>query len=393
MRHFQLPTADPLFQQESLELLRDIQAEYEPALVTELGDYVAKQASFIVHEASEYRSNATSWQALLAAGQHAFIEIWEQCRANQQELPMFIKSDVGEAMRAVAAQQLAGHTTPENLERWARDASESEGIATVFAEYYRARSADCEKDMAESLAENQAQVAADAEAAADIEEELAEISKETFQIPANALSWAWGYIGKYKVALAKGHSSEWADTYARYLGLGGDEEAAGREAYEQLWLKHPNPKTTVPSLAPIPSANPHPSEGWENKAVYQEAYAVRVDRGADYADAYAMAMGLGRFDGAEAYAEAYVEMLSAGKSKLFADYYANEVSDDTDPEYAELEAELYEQALADGMNAGWAREYAERLSANLIEYAETEEDKVLYRQEAAEYIAKKQQKH
>ena len=390
MRHFQLPSANPLFQQESLQLLTDMEMGYEPALMPELQDYVAAQAPFMVKEASEYRSSAANWPALLAAGQRAFVEIWQQCQANQEKLPIFIKTEVGEAIRAVAAQQLAGHTTPENLKKWAGDAGESEANATVFAEYHRARSDDYEKDMAESLAELQSQVPANAEAAADMQEDLDEVSKDTFQIPATVLSWAWEYIGKYKVALAKGHGPEWADTYARDLGLGGTEKAAEREAYEQLWLKYPNPKTVNP--APVLEADTYPNEGLVNKAVYQEAYAVRLDRGADYADAYAKAMGLSEFDSADAYAEAYVEMLRAGKSKLFADYYASEVSDDTDPKYAVLEAELYEQALADGMNKGWAREYAERLSANLIEYAETDEDREQYTQEAAEYIALKQRK-
>lgn len=388
MRHFQLPSADPLFQQESLQLLTDMEMGYEPALAPELRDYVAAQAPFIVKEASEYRSNAANWPVLLAAGQRAFVEIWQQCQANMEKLPIFIQSDVVQAMRTVAAQQLTGHTASENLMSWAREAGESEAVAAAFAAYHRAKSTEYEQDMADSLTQLRTRVPTDAEDAADLQEELAEVEKATADIPAKVLSRAWAYIEKYKVALAKGHSAKWADAYARHFDSTDNEAASEREAYHDLRQQHPNPKTET--LPPGPGAKPYPPQAWVNQAVYKEAYAVRLDRGPDYADAYARTVGLGEYNTAEAYAEAFVEQCQAGKSELFADYYALEVSSDKEPVYALLEAELYEQAPAGGMAEGWARDYADRLSTKLIEYAENDEDREYYTQEVAEYIARKQ---
>lgn len=150
-------------------------------------------------------------------------------------------------------------------------------------------------------------------------------------------------------------------------------DEAEREAHETVWANHP-------------------SQELVNEEVYRQAYLARAERGVEYASAYAREVGLGNFDTAAEFAEAFVKMLRAGKSELFANYYAGEVSGDTAPRYAELEAEIYEQALADGMADEWARKYAERLATNLIKYAKTDEDKNYYTQEAAEYIAKAQQK-
>ncbi|RZJ94005.1 MAG: hypothetical protein EOO60_03990 [Hymenobacter sp.] len=392
MRHFQLPSSNPLFQQESLQLLKDMQAGYEPALVPELQDYVVAQASFIVKEASEYRSSANNWPALLAAGQRAFIEIWQESQAKQQKLPVFIQTEIVEGIRAVATSQLAGHTTPENLMTWAREAGESDAVAAAFAEYHRTKSADYEQDMAEEVTRFSAKEPADEEESAEKLENLAEVAKETVEIPATVLSWAWAYIEKYKAALVRGHRPEWADTYARHFYSTDDESGSERAAYQRLQELYPNPETATPDLRPEPGSSSYYNQDWINKAVYQEAYAVRLDRGPEYADAYARTVGLGSYEIAETYAKAFAKQRRAGKSELFADYYASEVSNDIDPRYAILEAELYEQALANGMAEGWAQQYADRLSTNLIEYAETDEDQEHYRQEAAEYIARKQRK-
>ena len=388
MRSFKLRSTDPLFNEESLQLLKTMQAGYDPALSAELQEYLDSQAQFIVSVAKQYRTDVVGWPGLLAAGQLAFVKAWQKHVAEQKPIDRMVSISVREAILAAATAQFAVPASAESPYRWALDAGEREDMALAFAAFYADEVAEYTRQMNEQIAGIKAKAAKNGTSEIELQEDIEGVKAEIAEIEPTVLGWAWAYLEKYKSALAAGHSPEWSDTYARHFGSNEDEAAAEREAYDEQGLKHPNPKTETPN--PAPGANPYPMEGWVNKAVYQEAYAVQLDRGADYADAYARTVGLGGYDAADAYAEAYVEMLRAGKSALFANYYADEVSDNKDPKYALLEAELYEQALADGMNEAWARQYADLLSTNLIEYAETEEDKEYYTQEAAEYIAKKQ---
>lgn len=374
MNYFKLRSTDPLFNEESLELLKSMQVSYNPALSSELRDYLDTQAQFIVSVAKQYRTDGGSWSELLAAGQLAFVQAWQEQEADQTTLDWTVTIRVREAMMAVATTQLNATAPADSPYRWALDAGEQEEMAAAFAKYYREETARYAQQMAEQIARINTKVPADDEEAASLLEDLAVVEAEIAEIPATVLGWAWDYIEKYKEALAKGHSPEWSDAYAIAFGLNDEEAASAQEAYDRLREKHST------------------RNGRVNEAVYQEAYRARLDRGEDYAAAYGKEVGMGEFATADAYAEAFVDMRRAGKSELLANYYASAVADDIDPKYAELEAELYEQALAGGMADGLAREYADRLSTNLIEHAETDEDKAYYTQEAAEYIAGKQQK-
>ena len=374
MRYFKLRSSDPLFNEESLQLLKTMQVSYNPALSLELRDYLDTQAQFIVSVAKQYRTNSTGWAGLLAAGQLTFVQAWQEHIAEQKEIDRMVTFSVREAIIAAVTAQFVATAPAESPYRWALDAGEHEEMAIAFAEYYRKKSAHFEQEMAEQITQINAKAPADDEEAASVLDDLAQVETEIAEIAPTVLSWAWFYIEKYKAALAKGHSPEWADTYADHFGLTNEEAASAQEAYDQLREKYPTRKGRV------------------NEAVYQEAYRARLDRGEDYAAAYGKEVGMGEFTTADAYAKAFVEMRRAGKSELLANYYASAVADDIVPKYAELEAELYEQALAGGMTDGLAREYADRLSTNLIEHAETDEDKAYYTQEAAEYIAGKQQK-
>lgn len=374
MRYFKLRSSDPLFNEESLQLLKTMQVSYNPALSSELRDYLDTQAQFIVSVVKQYRTDEGSWSELLAAGQLAFVQAWQEQKAGQTTLDWTVNSRVREAIMGAATTQLNAATPDDSPYRWALDAGEQQEMAAAFAKYYRGDTARYAQQMAEQIARLRAKSPTSVQEAVGVQEEVAAVEAEIAEIPATVLGWAWDYIEKYKEVLAKGHSPEWSDAYAVAFGLNDEEAASAQEAYDLLREKYPTRKGRV------------------NEAVYQEAYRARLDRGEDYAAAYGNEVGMGEFATADAYAEAFVEMRRAGKSELLANYYASAVADDIDPKYAELEAELYEQALAGGMVDGLAREYADRLSTNLIEHAKTDEDKAYYTQEAAEYIAGKQQK-
>lgn len=370
MRPIKLNTptdADEL--QESLQVLKNIQNDYKPVLPLELLNYLDEQARFVVSIARQYRHTQANWADLLKAGHRALVEAWREKDSSKHSLPFVAGSKVREAILTMATNQLVA-ILDNRPHDWARAAGESDEIATAFASYYADEVTNYERDMASETAQIMIKLDTIPDKSAQLQRELEVVREDIKKIPAVVLGWAWQYLGHYKAALHKGHSQEWANTYARHCIT--SEEEAEEEAYEKMREKHS-------------------SEELLNQTVYQQAYIARLDRGEDYADAYARQVGSGEYHTADKYAEAFVKQHRVGKSSLFADYYASEIASDTLPKYAELEAEIYEQALAQGMEDKYAYLYADRLATKLIEYAVTDVDKAYYTQETADCIAKMQQ--